>query len=789
MVLSLMDAMGERAGMQLKKDLKASEHSIIGKPMPRVDAVPKVTGAARYVGDISFPQMLHGKILRSPHPHARIAYIDTTKAERLPGVKAVITGERDTRGVRYGIFPRTRDEYALAMDRVRYIGDEVAAVAAVDEDTAEQAVELIEVDYEVLPPVFDPREAMQEDAPQLHEHIPGNRSVVTALEYGDVQKAFDTSDYVREDHFDTSALTHCLPECYGAVATCDPSGYVDVWVNNQSPFIKQKMLSSTMKIPEQKIRLHRPYLGAAFGSQSEMLKAEFIAAMLARKTNRPVRVFLSREETNAGSVRQKHAFHMDLRTGVTEDGILKVMSFQVVSDGGAYISIGAITNICGVICLLGMYPRLEAFRYHCDRVCTNNPPKGAMRGNGAQQIQFAVESQIDLIARDLGLDPVALRIKNAARTGDVNIHKSVITSSAFEETLTEARESAGWKARFGKSSPFRGIGVGCGSYFHSFDYGYRTASAAIIKFNEEGQVTLFSGNVDNGSGNETMLVAVAAEELGVPFEDVRLVNGDTLLTPTDPGSHSMSSTTTSAMAVKLAAADARQQVFEIAAEEMEANVEDLRSGDGKIFVTGSPRQGIYFKHAIVAGLMKGRIVVGRGNYQPSLDPVNWYAGQITGQMVGAYSYATTIAEVEIDSDTGVVRVPKLTVALDCGKPLNPQVVHGSIQGSTLYCLGQALYEEASFNKGQMMNPTYLDYVIPSSMEMPEIETIIVDAEHGDGPFGAKGLDAPVNAVNAAIANAVEDAIGIRIRELPITPEKVLKALEEKGHFEKKQKVH
>jgi len=772
----------------VRSPLEENEYSIVGQSVPRVDAIPKVTGSARYVGDISFPRMLHGKILRSPHPHARIAHIDTTRAEILAGVKAVITGDRDTKGVRYGIFPRTRDEYALAIDRVRYIGDEVAAVAAVDEDTAERALELIEVDYEVLPPVFDPLEAIQEDAPQLHEDIPRNKSVVTALEYGDVQKAFDTSDYVREDHFDTSALTHCLPECYGAVATCDPSGYVDVWVNNQSPFIQQKTLSSTMKIPEHKIRLHRPYLGAAFGSQSEMLKAEFVAAMLSRKTNRPVRVFLSREETNAGSVRQKHAFHMDLKSGTLKDGTIKAMAFHVITDGGAYISIGAITNICGVICLLGMYPRLEAFQYHCDRVCTNKPPKGAMRGNGAQQIQWAVESQIDLIARDLGLDPIEFRIKNAARTGDVNIHKSVITSSAFSETLLAAEKASRWKKKFEKQSPYKGIGVGCGSYFHSFDYGYRTASAAIVKFNEEGRATLFSGNVDNGSGNETMLVSVAAEELGVPFADVRLVNGDTLLTPTDPGSHSMSSTTTSAMAVKSAAADARQQVFEIAAEEMEANIDDLISRDGKIYVTGSPRRGISFKHAIVAGLMKGRIVVGRGNYQPHLDPVNWYAGQITGQMVGAYSYATTIAEVEIDPDTGVIEVPSLTVAIDCGKPLNPQIVHGSVQGSTLYCLGQALYEEASFNNGQMMNPTYLDYSLPSSMEMPEIQSLIVEAEHADGPFGAKGLDAPVNAVNAAIANAVEDAVGVRIKELPITPEKVLKAFEEKKHLKSDAEV-
>lgn len=756
-----------------------AEYAIIGKSVPKVDAVPKVTGAAKYAGDIFLPRMLCGKILRSPHPHARILNINTSKAERLLGVKAVITGKRDTAEVRYGLFPGTRDEYALATDKVRYVGDEVAAVAALDEDTAEEALELIAVEYEVLPAVYDPIEAMKEGAPQLHDYKPRNKSIVVDIVLGDVEKAFKESNYIREDHFDTVALTHCIPELYGAIATCDPSGYIDVWVNNQAPFIKQKALSTTMRIPEQKIRLHRPYLGGAFGSQSEMLKAEFVAAMLARKTRRPVRVFLTREETNSGSARQKHPYHMDIKTGVKKDGTIKVISINSINDGGAYISIGAITNVCGTICTLGMYPRIEAYKYHCDRVCTNKPPKGAMRGNGGQQIQFAVESQVDLIARDLGIDPIEMRAKNAARTGDVNPHKSVITSSAFPDTIREAAKAAEWGKKAGKLPPYKGIGVGCGTYFHSFDYGYRTASAAFVKFNEEGEITIFSGNVDNGMGNETMLCAIAAEELGARLEDIRLVNGDTLLTPNDPGTHTMSATTTSGMAMKVAAADAKRQLFEIAAEVLKADPERLESKEGKIFIKGRPDKTISFRDAIRAGLLKGQVVLGKGHFQPHLDPLDWYGGGIMGQMVGGYSYATTIAEVEIDRDTGQIKVPKLTVAYDCGKPLNPQIVHGLIQGSTMFCLGQAMYEEIYLDKGQVMNPTYLDYTLPTSLQMPVIESIIVKSEHPDGPFGAKGLDASVHSVNAAIANAVHDAIGVRIKEVPITAEKVLKALEEK----------
>jgi 4-hydroxybenzoyl-CoA reductase subunit alpha len=763
-----------------------SDYAIIGKSVPKVDVIPKVTGAAKYAGDIVLPRTLCGKILRSPHPHARILNIDTSKAESLIGVKAVITGKGDTAGIRYGLFPGTRDEYAICWEKVRYVGDEVAAVAAVDEDTAEEALDLIEVEYEVLPAVYDPREAMKEGAPQLHDIKPGNKSIVVDIELGDVEKAFRESDHVREDHFDTVAITHCIPETYGALAVCDPRGCIDVWVNNQAPFIKQKALSTTMRIPEHKIRLHRPYLGGAFGSQSEMLKAEFMAAMLARKSREPVRVWLTREETNSGSVRQKHPYHMDLRMGVKKDGTIKVIDIKSINDGGAYISIGAITNVCGTICTMGMYPRLEAYRYHCDRVCTNKPPKGAMRGNGGQQITFAVDSQIDLVARDLGIDPIEMRKKNAARTGDVNPHKSVITSSAFSETMEEAAKASGWKKKVGKLPPYKGIGVGCAAYFHSFDYGYRTSSAAFVKFNEEGEITVFSGNVDNGMGNETMLCSIAAEELGARLEDIRLINGDTLLTPNDPGTHTMSATTTSGMAMKVAAADAKKELFKVAAEELKTDPEQLNSKDGKIFIKGKPSKAITFRNAIRAGLSKGKVVMGKGHFQPHLDPLDWYGGGIMGQMVGGYSYATAIAEVEIDRDTGFITVPKLTVAYDCGKPLNPQIVHGQIQGSAMFCLGQAMYEESCLDEGQVMNPTYLDYGVPTSLQMPDIKTIIVKSDHPDGPFGAKGMDASVHSSNSAIANAVHDAIGVRISSVPVTPEKVLKAIEEK---ERRETLH
>jgi len=755
-----------------------SEYSIIGKSVPRTDAIPKVTGAAQYAGDVVLPRMLYGKILRSPHPHARILKIDTSKAEKLLGVKAIITGKRDTEGVRYGLFPGTRDEYALAIDKVRYIGDEVAAVAAVDEDTADDALNLIEVEYEVLPAIYDPLEAMKQGAPQLHDHKPRNKTVVIDTEYGDVAKGFKESDHIRQDRFTTVELTHCIPERYGALATCDSSGYIDVWVNNQSPFIKQKALSTTMKIPEHKIRFHRPYLGGAFGSQSEMLKAEFLAAALARKVQRPVRIWLSREETTT-CTRQKHPFYMDLKTGVKRDGTLMAVWLRNIADGGAYISTGAIAMMCPIVSTLALY-RYPNFKYTVDRVCTNNPPHGAMRGHGNQQVFFAQESQFDMIAEDLGMDPVAFRLKNAARTGDVAVNKSKLFSVGLVETIEKSAKASGWSKKHGKLPPYKGIGIGCGTYFHGFDYGYRTLSSAIVKFNEEGEVAIFSGNIDNGQGNETLLTQVVSEELGIPMKDIRLVNGDTLMCPTDPGTHTMSTTLVTANAAKSAAVDARQQLFEIAAEALEANPGDLESKEGTIYVKGSPAQGISFRHAVRAGLTKGRAVIGKANYAPPCDPLNWYEGKIDGQTAGAYSYGTTVAEVEIDRDTGEVKVPKVTVAHDCGFAINPMVVEGSMQGSLLFGLGQALYEEVRVDNGQVMNPTYLDYTLPTSLQMPEIKTIIVESNDPIGPYNAKGLDTPCMAISQAIGNAIYDAIGVRIMELPITPEKILKALEEKN---------
>jgi len=754
-----------------------AEHAVIGKSVPRVDAVPKVTGAAQYAGDIVLPRMLFGKILRSPHPHARILSIDTRKAERLLGVKAVITGKRDTAGIRYGLFPGTRDEYALATDTVRYIGDEIAAVAAVDEDTAAEALDLIQVEYQVLPAVFDPIEAMKEGAPQLHEHKPRNKTVVIDTEFGDVAQGFKDADYIREDTFTTVELTHCIPERYGALATCDSSGYIDVWVNNQSPFIKQKALSTTMKIPEHKIRVHRPYLGGAFGSQSEMLKAEFIAAALARKTFRPVRIWLSREETTT-CTRQKHPFYMHIKTGVKRDGKLTGVSLRNIADGGAYISTGAIAMMCPIVSILALY-RYPSFKYSVDRVCTNKPPHGAMRGHGNQQVFFAQESQLDMIAEELGIDPVDIRLRNAARTGDVAVNKSTLFSVGFAETIEKSAEASGWAKKRGKLPPYKGIGIGCGTYFHGFDYGYRTLSSAIVKFNEEGEVAIFSGNIDNGQGNETLLIQVASEELGLPMKDIRLVNGDTLLCPTDPGTHTMSTTLVTANALKGAAADARQQLFEIAAEALEADPVDLEARDGRIWVKGSPEKGISFRNAVRAGLMKGHAVIGKANYAPPVDPLNWYEGKIEGQTAGGYSYGTTVAEVEIDRDTGEVTVSKVTVAHDCGFAINPMAVEGSMQGSLMFGLGQGLYERVCLDHGQVMNPTYLDYTLPTSLQMPEIKTIIVESNDPIGPYNAKGLDTPCMAISQAIANAIYDAIGVRITELPITSEKILKALEAK----------
>lgn len=748
------------------------EYTVVGRRTPKIDGPAKATGSARFSNDIILPRMLCGKILRSPHPHARILNIDTSRAERLSGVKAVITG-KDTARVKFGVYRETRDQYAIPIDKVRYVGDEVAAVAAIDGDIAEEALDLIKVDYELLPAVFDPLEAMKPAAPLVHDGVEGNISAHVLIQFGDIEEGFRKSDHIREDHFETASISHCTMEPYAATARYDPSGHLDVWVPNQGPFVRRRALSNTLKLPLDHVRVHKVHVGGAFGGRSEMMSCEFCASLLSMKSDRPVRIAYSREETFT-CTRQKHPFIVDIRTGVKKDGTLLARQYRVIADGGAYINTGPITISGSLAISLSQY-RLQHVRYEAFRIYTNKGIRGAMKGQGGQQLRFAEESQLDLIADDLSIDPVEIRLRNAVEAGEMLLNKSRVTSCGLKECIRKSAEAMNWGKAPEESRPDgTGQGVGISAMISGFSMGIRTSSSAFVKFNEDGQITLLSGTVDNGQGNETMVALVAAEELGIPVEDVQLVNADTTLTPQDPGSYSMASTFVSGNAARLAAADAKRQLLEIAAEKLEANLADLDLKEKRIFIKGSPEKGIGLRDVVWAALARGRPVLGKGHYQPDLAFMDAIRGKIEGQRTGAYTFGAVVAQVEVDPETGQVAVKKVAAAHDCGQAINRMAVEGQIEGSVVIGQGQVLYEDMCWNDGQCLNPSYTTYGLSTALETPRILPIIVESVDPNGPFGAKEAAEAINiAIVPSLANAISQATGVRIRSLPITPEKVL----------------
>jgi 4-hydroxybenzoyl-CoA reductase subunit alpha len=749
----------------------------IGKPLPRKDALIKATGSAKFTNDVFLPNMLHGRILRSPYPHARIRNIETDKAKRLPGVKAVITGY-DTPGEAYGVFPDKRDQYLLAMGQVRYIGDEVAAVAAVDEETAQEALDLIEVDYEPLDPVFDPLEALKEGAPVIHEHAPNNVSSEVLTEFGDIEKGFKDSSFVIEEHFEADGLSHCQLEPYVSLASYDPSSRkLSMWMPHQSPFTKQKGLSNTLKIPLENIRVLKSYIGGAFGGRSEVSPSDFCAALLSMQCGRPVKINYSREETFSVT-RQKHPWSITIKIGADKNGKFMAVKMRIIADGGAYLSTGPIAISVAHSMWESLY-KVPNVSYKAVRAYTNNPIRGAMKGHGAQQLFFAFESIVDMLGEKVGLDPLEIRLRNIVEEGEILNSGSRVTSCGVKDTLGKTAEASNFKEKCKKRS---GIGIACGISVVGFNMGFRSGSTAYVKFNEEGAATLFTGTTDNGQGNDNMMLQVAAEELGVTIDDINLISADTELTPLDPGSYSMSSTFVSANAVKAAASHGRKQLLEIAAEALEANVLDLELKDKKAYVKGSPQISIPIKKLIILAYRKGKPVFGSGHFRPDINyKYDWTRkGRQEGQATGAYSYGTAVAEVEVDSNTGEVKVLTVTGAQDCGFAINPLGVEGQMEGSIGFALGQSLSETLMMDNGQVMNANFMDYRIPVASDMPDMDSIIVESNDPNGPYGAKEAAEAVHpAAIAAIANAIANAVGVRPKALPITPEKMLKLLKEK----------
>jgi 4-hydroxybenzoyl-CoA reductase alpha subunit len=752
--------------------------NVVGKREPMLDALEKATGQARFTDDLSLPGMLFGKIFRSPLAHAKVLHVDLSEAKKVAGVKDAISG-KDIPKKKYGIVPMAKDEYALAIDKVRYIGDDVAAVIATSLDAAEEALSKIRVDFEELPAVFDPLEAMKHGAPIIHDKVPNNISATIRKEFGTVEKAFQESDFLFEDIFETQAINHCPLEPQAALAMVDHSGKVTLWSSTQIPFFLRRNLATTLNIPESYVRVIKPKVGGGFGQKIDLYAKDFCAAFFAMKTKRPVKFVYDREEVFT-STRQRHPMRIQLKTGMKKDGTLHAQQFKVIADGGAYNSTAPL--MITLACYFIMLPyRLENLLFEGFHVYTNKPVGGAMRGHGIPQVRFAVEAQLDMIAEKMGIDPLELRLKNAFHAGEPHPGKLLVQSCGFSETLKKAAEGIGWKEKRGNLPFGRGIGLAGASFPSGVSNMSHISSGAIVKIERDGSVTLLTGAADIGQGAETVISQIVAEELGVSLKDIRITAADTEITPLDPGTFGSGVTLRAGNAAKMAAQAAKEKLFEAAAEKMEVAIEDLEIKDHRLFVKGSPERGMNLQEAIKVYQYSDRPmpIIGRGSYHPpAKEPTTLLKED--GNFSPAYSFMTQAAEVEVDTRTGKVKVLKMVASHDCGRAINPMLVEGQLEGSVVGGMGQALYEGVMTDHGQVLNPSFLDYGIPTAMEVPAITSFEVETNDPEGPFGAKESGEGTQLAPApAIINAIYDAIGVRFKSLPVTPEKVLEALQEK----------
>lgn len=759
-------------------DTMKCNYSVVGKSVPRVDSRVKAIGDAIYTADLRLPGMLYGKILRSPYAHARIININTSKAISLPGVKAVITG-KDTLGIKYGVWrmrPELMDECALAMDKVRYIGDAVAAVAAVDEDTAQEALGLIDVEYEELPAVFELEEAMKDGAPRINEFFASNTNVRRKIELGDVEKGFKESDYVREDRFTTQSIAHRPMEPHVSLASFSPAGKLTIWTSTQSPYFVHCCLAMTLGMREGDIRVIKPFVGGGFGGKVEMFSNQFCSSLLSQKSGKPVLIEYTMQEEFV-STRRRFPMIVEMKTGVKKDGTIVARECKHIIDGGAFIGISpTTTHISGFMALLPY--RIPNYRYSGYRVYTNNPPSGPMRGHGAVQPVFASECQLDLIAGDLGIDPVEIRLKNARRTGENIPGLTTVSSCNLSECISKVADSIGWKEKRGNLPPGRGIGIACYAYVSGALYNWFETpfpySEVWVKANHDGTVHIFSQAADIGQGSDTVLSQIVAEELGITMDDVSILSGDTKTTPMDMGSWSSRVTMMAGNAAKAAAADVKQQIFRAASVKLGLKVhQELEARDRRVYVKGRLDQGISFSEAVSLAQKaeSGMPLLGRGIF----------SSKGKGEISPAFAFGAQAVELDVDRETGQVKVLKVTTAHDGGTAINPMSVEGQLHGSVHMGLGYALTEELMLKNGKVLNPSFVDYKILRSTDMPELESIDLDTFEPNGPFGAKEAGEGFTIPTApAVANALNEAIGFMFKEIPMTPDKVFKKLH-KGH--------
>ncbi len=756
-----------------------AEFSVIGKRLPMVDAPEKVTGAGVYTDDLALPGMLVGKILHSPHAHARIRRIDTSKAEALPGVRAVVTGREFPN--KYGILPIGHDETAFATDKARYIGDNVAGVAAVSEDVARQALELIEVDYEVLPGWFDAEEAMKAESGWIHDDRPHNIEKEYHHAFGNVEAALAAADLVRSERFVCPEVSHAAMEPHSTLAHYQ-DGRITAWSSTQVPYYLQRTLSNVLEMPMEQVRVIKPLIGGGFGAKSEVCPIEVQAACLSRKAGAPVKVTYTREEVFYAHRGRPNQI-LEVTLGATRDGLLTAVKARIIQDGGAYCGYGPVTILYSGALLGAMYdvPNMQFDGY---RVLTNKPACGAMRGHGTVNTRFAFESLLDMVAEELKLDPVEIRRRNLLQPPCLTVNQLRVTSYGYPECIEKVAAKSRWAEKKGKLPFGKGIGF-AGSHYVS------GAANAIVRAQmphttinleagRDGAVTVFSGASEIGQGSDTIQVQLVAEELGVGLERVKLVAADTERTPVDLGSYSSRVTFMAGNACLDAARNLKKKIFDVWARRWRVPADELELQGGRVLHRNDAGKSVSFSEAVAASIEELGELKATGTYTP---PAEAQGGKFKGAGVGpspSYSYSAQAVEVTVDPETGEIKVDRITVAHDCGRALNPITVEGQVIGSVWMGLGQAVQEEMLYNQGRLMNPTMLEYKVASTLESPPVDTIIVESIDPEGPLGAKEAgEGSLAATIPALANAVYDAVGVRITTLPITPEKILRALREK----------
>ena len=751
----------------------------IGVPQPLVDGPEKVSGKALYSADFIPNNCLVGRIFRSPVAHAEIIKVDTSEAEALPGVHAIVTG--DDCDETYGVLPIARFEYPLARDKVRYRGEPIACVAAVDVETAQKAIELIKFEYKELPAYFTSADAMAEGAVDLHEHRPGNIEREVDYEIGDVDAGMADADLVMEQVYNCPEICQVQTEPHAAIAEYDAErDYMTVRASTQVPFYVHIMLAKTLKMEKSRIRMIKPHIGGGFGCRTECLNVELICALVARKAKGTVRLVVSREETFI-THRGRPETDVHMKIGVKNDGTITAVDFKAIQRGGGYSGYGIVTILYAGSLIYGMYD-FEAARYKGLRVLTNTPPPGAMRGHGTVDVRYGFEALLDEIANKLGMDPIDLRRKNLLQAPTYTANDLMINSYGLPECLHWVEKASDWKNKKGKLGPYRGIGVAASHYpsgaSKPVNWTGEPHATVHLKLDWDASITLLTGAPEIGQGSTTVITQCVAEVLGLDMSRIQSLTSDSKLTPKDNGAYSSRVTFMVGNAAIDAANNLKNVLIEAAAKKLDCKPEDVECL-GEVYRAASQDEGLSFDDVVMAALEGTGTITVKGNYDTipeSHGSKKYRGGAIGGSM--AYAYSAQVVEVTVDPDTAQIHVDKVWAAQDVGRALNPLSVEGQIQGSAWMGMGQAMSEETIYHNGLGITGSMLDYRVPSFVESPDIEVGIIESNDPHGPFGAKEAgETSLSSFIPALTNAVADALGVRPIDLPVTPDKLMELME------------